>query len=165
MLRLLGGVLLLASAFWLGRHASMRLRQRPRQLRSLIDALESLRADISALAPLSEALLHAGRAAGCGGAFLKRIASRLEQENRMLDEIWAEELQSMPLRLQERDSLSVLGTQLGKYDAATQMRALERCICDLKRWEQEATEKTRAEAGLWLRLIGVAGVLLLIVLW
>ena len=84
MLRLLGGVLLLASAFWLGRHASLRLRQRPRQLRSLIDALEILHADISALTPLSEAMLRASGVKGCGGAFLKRIACRLEQENRIL---------------------------------------------------------------------------------
>lgn len=164
-LRLLGGGLLLVAAFWIGRYASDRLRSRPRQLRSLIDALEILRADIFALAPLSEAMLHAGGVAGCGGAFLKRVASRLERENRMLDAIWIEELQSVPLRPQERDSLCALGTQLGKYDVPTQLRALERCICDLERWEREATEKTRAEAGLRLRLIGAAGGLLLILLW
>ena len=83
----------------------------------------------------------------------------------MLGEIWREELQSMPFQSQELDSLSALGVQLGRYDVSTQLRALDRCICDFTRWEREATDKTRAEAGMRLRLIGAAGALLLIVLW
>lgn len=165
MLRLPGGALLLLGALWLGRHASACLRERLTALRSWIDALELLRADISAFIPVPESLLHAGHTGGCGGEFLKRIALRMEQENRMLGEIWQEELQSMPFQSQELDSLSALGVQLGRYDVSTQLRALDRCICDFTRWEREATDKTRAEAGMRLRLIGAAGALLLIVLW
>lgn len=165
MLRLQGGALLLLGALWLGRHASACLRERLKALRSWIDALELLRADIAAFTPLPEALLHAGCADGCGGESLKRIAYRMEQENRMLNEIWQEELQRTPFQSQELDSLSALGAQLGRYDVPTQLRALERCVCDFERWEREATEKTRKEARLRLRLVGAAGALLLIVLW
>lgn len=165
MLRLLGAALLLFGALWLGRYASACLRGRPKQLRSWVDALELLRSDIAAMSPLPEAMLHASRIGGCAGCFLESVAARLEQENQMFAVTWNEALRGQPLRDRELDSLSALGAQLGRYEASTQLRALERCICDFTRWEQEATDKTREEAGLRLRLIGAAGALLLIVLW
>lgn len=163
--RLLGGALLLAGALWMGRQASRRLRERPRQLRSVISALEILRSNLAALAPLPEAMRRAGRAGGCGGALLLDVAVCMEQENRMLDEIWQEAVRRLPLSNEGLDSLLALGLQLGRYDAATQLRALERCISDFQRWEREAEDKTRQEAGLRLRLIGAAAALLMILLW
>ena len=165
MLRLLGGALLLLGTLLLGRHASARLRQRPKELRSWIDALELLRTDIAAMTPLPEALLHASSVQGCAGAYLESVVTRIRRENRMLCEIWDEQLGTLPLRSEEQDRLRTLGAQLGRYDAAAQLRALDRCICDFARWEREATDKTGAEAGLRLRLIGATGTLLLIVLW
>ena len=165
MLRLLGGALLLLGTLLLGRYASARLRRRPKELRSWIDALELLRSDIAAMTPMPEALLHASRAQGCAGVYLESVVTTLERENRMLCEIWNEQLHTLPLRPEEQDRLRALGAQLGRYDAAAQLRALERCSSDFARWERESTDKSGAEAGLRLRLIGAAGALLLIVLW
>ena len=163
--RFFGGILLLAAAVLAGTQAASSLRTRALQLHGIVDGLEVLRAEISALVPLSEALFRACGSGGCSEKFFRAVAQRMESENRIFFELWNEELIGLPLQRRALISLQVLGAQLGRYDAETQTRALDRCIQELKRLENEAMDKAGAEAGLRLRLAAALGMLLLIVLW
>ncbi len=163
--RILGGALLLIAFFWGGRQVSAPLLARQRDLRSVLDALELLRADISTLIPLPEALFHASSIEGNASTFFRETAMRMDTENRLLSVIWSDALRSLPLPDAALDCLGSLGLQLGRYDLQTQLRALDRCIQDLERMEREAEEKARREARLRFRLTAAGGILLLIVLW
>ena len=167
MYRLLGAAALLFSAWFFGHASVSELRRRPEQLGRLIDALEQLRAEIASWTPLKEALNHVSFCTeGSVQSIFRDSALRMESENTRFQAIWDAEIGTMQfLHPSERRILMALGTQLGRFDAASQLRALDRCIEDLTRCRTEAKDKARAEIGLRLRLTAVLGALLIIMIW
>ena len=167
MYRLFGAAALLFSTYIFGRAFTSELRRRPEQLRQLIDALEHLRAEIAELMPLGDALRQVSICAeGFVQEFFRELAQRMEMENARFHALWEAGIETLQfLRPSEQRILMALGTQLGRFDAASQLRALDRCIEELTSCKTEAKEKAQAECGLRLRLTAALGALLLIMIW
>lgn len=165
--RLFGAGILVLASLCLGRASVRELRCKPERLRRMIDALERLRAEIAAFAPLREALQHASESPDESvRSFFYTISSRMETENQRFQMLWVSELKKLRfLNQAEVQTLMPLGAQLGRYDADSQLRALDRCIQALEQAYTEAKEKARSEAGLRLRLTAVIVALVMIVIW
>ena len=169
MTRILGALLILTGGLAGGLERVAFLRRQLRLTEALEESLHRLRADLTErLIPLPELLAElAGRApVPARGLFaaLHTAMDRLGEEN--FGAIWATCVTQYPdpaLDTALRDALTALGGQLGRYSAAIQSEALERCITLLAQWGVDRRQRLQGNARLALGLY-VCGALALVVL-
>ena len=169
MIKLLGAALLMAGCGAVGLAAVGRLDGRVRDLRELTAGLETLRRELGGrLTPLPGALNAAadgthGRAAGFF-AFCANHAEHLD--GAAFHEIWRDGLEQCRLQLtgEDRVLLEQLGPVLGRYDADSQLQAIEGVLAGLGR-RQVLAEEERQRMGRVYGVLGMtAGVFLVILL-
>ena len=161
--RTVGCVLVFAAAVWWGISRTVPLRERPRVLLALADALSLLQSDTcTRLLPLPEALLHAAEmTSGPAKRFFSRLWERTMREDLTFAALWQEEAAALPaVRQEDLTPLLALGAQLGRYDAETQARALDQCIQTLRQNAQEAKQQAAVNARLYTGLGLTCGLLL-----
>lgn len=167
-MRWLGALLIVCASAGIGFRSAVELRARPRRLHALADGIRLLRSDIcDRLLPLPEALLHAAESAppALAGAF-RHLGEAIGTDEHAFAVLWHAAFASLdPLRPEERNALFVLGEQLGKYDAETQVRAADACIRALEAAEAEARAYAKQYGRLCSGLGITAGLLLAVSLW
>lgn len=168
MMRLTGVILLLLSAGGFGMMRAMDLKQRPKSIRSMIDALLLLRADIlSRGLYLPDALAHVdGMSSGCAKTFFGTVSFMLGKSAKPFDVIWEESLDSLgELGREERDIIRRLGAHLGRLDAAAQGKAIDTSILLLEAAERQAKTYSQQYSRLYTGLGLTVGAMLAVVLY
>ena len=167
-MHVVGAFLLILALSGFGFIRTLDLKQRPRELRMMIDAMALLRSDItSRMLPLPDALAHAGGA--CGGlarVLLISVTDRLISTSESFEEVWKSAVNQLSvLNKDDRAVLCRLGSHLGQFDAASQGSAIDACIISLKRNEVQACEYANQYSRLYTGLGLTLGAMLAVVLY
>lgn len=168
MLRAAAGIGLAAAFAALGLALSREVARRLRLLGAMSASLELLRGEITArLTPLPDcAELLAKRGPAEARQFYVNLCAALPAlGEREFAELWAAALETQPLSAEARGALEDLGRSLGRYDAASQGAAIDRCRAALEseyaRLRGSAADEARLRVGLALS----AGLALAVILY
>ncbi len=168
-MRLIGAMLIMLGCTAAGLMKAHMLEQRDKTFGELITILTLMRSEICSRAvPLDEALrITYGAATGDTGRFLRRVSGDFsELGKRSFCDIWSDAAASC-LQILPPHSLSAvkaLGSSLGRYDAAMQCTALERCINDIAAEHSTLRETLCASKKMYVGVGSAAGLILAIVL-
>ncbi len=157
MIKALGAMLVVGCCSLLGLAAVGHSNQRLRSLRSLLDALELMKAELEGmLTPLPELMLGLRlRAEQPAAEFFSRVNWLSEKKRLPFRSAWEQAVQdteALCLRPEEARALESLGAVLGRYDAETQAAAVERTRQRLSLFrdleERDRVRKNRLSAAL-----------------
>lgn len=149
MARWLGMFLVLAASGCLGFLKAIELRRRPRLLKATADSFKIIRNDIAfRLLPLPDTLCHAAQTAtGPLRDAYAALAEQMRSETQPFSEQWRAAFRALDgFSSEDQSAIWMLGEQLGKYDADTQLDAIDDCIRYLQTAEEDARE-TAAQRG------------------
>jgi stage III sporulation protein AB len=168
-MKLIGACFILLATTWTGFETSRFLNERPRQLRQLKVALQSLEAEIMyGHTPLSEAALHLANQLSFPLSHLfEQFAAKLQTGETSVKQAWEESLQEVwkltALKQGEFEIMKQFGETLGQYDRIAQQKQITLALVHLEREEQDALEK-KARYEKMAKSLGVLTGLLLIIL-
>lgn len=165
-MELLGAVLVSGGGLWLGLRAAEELRGRARAAGSLCAALllmeGELRLSLTPLPVLLERL--AGRCPFPADRLMAHCARELGRGERGISQVWPEALNALPgLDWESRTILQPLGSVLGRYDAESQLQALEAARTALE-GRRDRLEAQFRSMGRTYRALGLTGGLFLMIL-
>lgn len=169
MIKLIGAILILAATTWTGFEAAKGFSERPKQLRLLRSALQSLEAEIMyGHTPLHEAArrLSAQIAKPLSG-FFEEFAKKLTDEETTVRDAWEASLKKAwkqtALRRGEFEIMKQFGETLGRHDRYSQQKQIMLALNHLEREEADALDK-QAKYEKMLKSLGfLAGLLLIII--
>lgn len=161
MIQIIGSVLLFGTCTALGFSAGFRLKERVKELRLLVAALEEMERELQCrLTPLPELLSTlSNHLDGPVGVFFRLCVSGLNGlGERSFSSLWREALEAAELRLEEEDKvlLEELGNSLGRYDGLRQCEAIAQVRGRLETNRTDAEERWE-RLGRVYRTLGVAG--------
>lgn len=169
MIKLLGAVFIIVSTTWAGLEAARHLTERPRQLRLLKVALQSLEAEIMyGHTPLAEATKNIAKQMDKPLTwFFESFSYKLEQASLTVKQAWQESLdevwQSTAFKKAELEIMKQFGETLGQHDRHTQQKHIQLAMTHLEREELEARDK-QVRYEKMVKSLGVLSGLLLIIL-
>ena len=169
MLRLTGAVLLLAASAAMGFGAAGALRRHEQVLERLIRTLEGMGRELTGrLPPLPDLLERASEESeGAVRTFFRLCGESLRRrKERPFGMLWRQALEAAQLPLEEDELalLADLGDVLGRYDGASQGRALRETAQRLEEKLARAREKNGRMGKVYGTLGVTAGAFLAIVL-
>jgi stage III sporulation protein AB len=168
-MKLFGAIFILLASTWMGFEMAKQLSERPRQLRQLKAALQSLEAEIMySHRPLREiALLLAVQLPKPLCFLFKRFASRLEQEEEGVKHAWEKSIEETwgqtALKQGEMEVLKQFGETLGQHDRYSQQKHILLALSHLEREEKDAMER-QAQYEKMVKSLGFLSGLLLVIL-
>ncbi|HZG60470.1 MAG TPA: stage III sporulation protein SpoIIIAB [Anoxybacillus sp.] len=169
-MKLIGALFILLATTWAGLEASRFLSERPRQLRQLKSALQSLEAEIMyGHTPLSEASLHLAKQLSRPLSWLfERFSEKLAAGETSVKQAWDESLGEVwkytALKSGELEVMKQFGETLGQYDRTAQQKQIRLALVHLEREEHDALEKKARYEKMVKSLGFLAGLLLVILL-
>jgi stage III sporulation protein AB len=169
MMKLLGAVIILLVTTWTGFEAAKHLSERPRQLRQLKVALQSLEAEIMyGHLPLFDACMNISKQMKKPLSwFFEDFAKRLKSGDQNVRDAWNESLLDIKrftaFRQGEIEVLQQFGETLGQHDRASQQKHILLTLTHLEREELDAMEK-QSKYEKMIKSLGFLSGLLLIVL-
>lgn len=169
-MKLLGAIFIMIATTWSGFEAAKKLSERPRQLRQLKVALQSLEAEIMyGHTPLSEACLSLSRQLQKPLAwFFDRFAKRLYQGETVVNKAWVESLDETwkftAFGHGEYEVLRQFGETLGQHDREHQQKHIRLALSHLEREESDAREKQERYEKMVKSLGFLSGLLIVILL-
>lgn len=170
MMKLTGALLILFAATMLGFLQSAQYAKRPRQIRALMQALQSLETEILyGFTPLPHALNKIGRSleAPIADLFTETAAQLSSSKGMSTKEIWDERVKSFwpetALGTNERSTLLQLGEHLGLSDREDQRKHIRLAMEQLKSEEVRARSEQLRYEKMW-KSLGVLGGLLVVIL-
>lgn len=169
MIKLIGAVFIILSTSWAGFEAARHLTERPRQLRQLKVALQSLEAEIMyGHTPLAEATRNIAKQMEKPLTwFFETFSNKLEQANLHAKEAWQQSLDevwnSTAFKKAELEIMKQFGDTLGQHDRHTQQKHIHLAMTHLEREELEARDK-QIRYEKMVKSLGVLSGLLLIIL-
>ena len=168
-MQLLGAVLILVATSWAGFEAARHLMERPKQLRQLKVALQSLEAEIMyGHTPLADAAKHIAKQLDKPLTwFFTTFANKLEKGDVSVKQAWSDGLEevwkSTAFKSSEIEILKQFGETLGQHDLATQQKHIILAMTHLEREELDARDK-QARYEKMLKSLGILSGLLLVIL-
>lgn len=169
-MKLIGAILIIVATTWCGFEAAKKLSERPKQLRQLKVALQSLEAEIMyGHTSLSEACFRLSQQFEKPLAyFFERFAKRLYEGETIvstawrasLDEIW----KSTAFGQGEYEVLRQFGDTLGQHDREHQQKHIRLALVHLEREENDAREKQGRYEIMMKNLGFLTGLLIVILL-
>ncbi|WP_017727004.1 stage III sporulation protein SpoIIIAB [Halalkalibacterium ligniniphilum] len=168
-MKLLGAIFIFMATTWIGFELARRLSERPRQLRQLKVALQSLEAEmLYGLSPLAEATENIAKQFPQPVASLfERFSFRLREKEDSVYEAWHEAIKETwgytDLLQSEQEVLLQFGTTLGQHDREQQQKQIRLTLAHLEREEGEAKERQHRYERM-MKSLGVLTGLLLIIL-
>ncbi|MFN2745382.1 MULTISPECIES: stage III sporulation protein SpoIIIAB [Bacillus] len=169
MLKLLGAALILAAATWTGFEMAKPFRERPKQIRQLLAALQSLEAEIMyGHTPLRTASHHiAEQMQEPVASIFATFSEKLEEGSVSAGAAWEESLQKVwpqtALKKKELDILRQFGETLGRHDLISQQKHIKLALTHLETEEAEAN-LAQAKNEKMVKSLGFLSGLLLILL-
>ncbi len=171
MLKLLGAAFILAATTWTGFEASRRFSDRPKQLRLLKSALQSLEAEIMyGHTPLHEAARRlAEQLPKPLSNLFETFSKNLTDTETTVKEAWEASLKDVwkltALKQGEFEIMKQFGETLGRHDRFSQQKQIILTLTHLEREEADAREK-QAKYEKMVKSLGLlAGLLLVIILF
>ncbi|MCA1030696.1 stage III sporulation protein SpoAB [Bacillus timonensis] len=169
MMKILGAVFILFASTWTGFEAAKQLSERPRQLRLLRTALQSLEAEIMyGHLPLHDATLHLSKQIPKPlNWFFESFSKRLQLGHHNVKEAWEESLKEVwkftALKQGEMEVLKQFGETLGQHDRTSQQKHILLALTHLEREELEARDR-QSRYEKMVKSLGLLSGLLLIIL-
>ncbi len=170
LIKLFGALLILMATTWTGFEAAKRLSERPRQLRQLKVALQSLEAEIMySHAPLFDACTNISKQIQKPLSwFFEEFAKRLKTGEHTVRNAWHESLTEVlrftAFKKGEIEVLQQFGETLGQHDRASQQKHILLTLTHLEREENDAREKQMKYEKMIKSLGFLTGLLLIILL-
>jgi stage III sporulation protein AB len=170
MIKIIGAIFILFSTSWAGFEVSKYLTERPRQLRMLKVALQSLEAEITySHTPLHEATRKISKQLQKPVSwFFENFSKKLTEQEISVKKAWEESLDEVwkltAFRSGEYEILQQFGENLGKHDLITQQKHIHLALKHLEREETEAVERQRKYEKMTKSLGFLSGLLLIILL-
>jgi len=171
VLKLVGSVIIVFATTLIGFRMAHAYRERPRELRRLLQAVQQLQAEVEYHAkPLPRALIDVGQNSGgaCGKWFVT-AAKHLQEDGRSVAESFAAAAQSIAsesaYRSSDFDPLDGVAASLATMDALHLHGQFQLAAQALEQAEVQAREEAERSARLWQYLGVLAGVLLVILLY
>ncbi|UII54808.1 stage III sporulation protein SpoAB [Cytobacillus spongiae] len=169
MLKLIGAVIILVATTWTGFEASRHLNERPRQLRQLKSALQSLEAEIMyGHTPLHEAARRlAAQLSKPLSWFFEAFSKKLTNQDTTVKDAWEESLIEVwkltAFKKGEFEIMKQFGETLGRHDRVSQQKQIMLTLSHLEREEADACER-QAKYEKMVKSLGFLSGLLLIIL-
>lgn len=170
MVKIVGAIIILLATTWTGFEAARRLSERPRQLRMLKTALQSLEAEIMyGHVPLIEVATHLSRQIPKPiSIFFERFAKKLQTGEVSVKVAWDESLEETSkhtaLQQGEIEVLQQFGETLGQHDRTSQQKHILLALAHLEREESDARERQSRYEKMMKSLGFLSGLLLVILL-
>jgi stage III sporulation protein AB len=170
MMKLIGAVLILLATSWTGMEAAKQLSERPKQLRHLKAALQSLEAEIMyGHTPLHEASRKLASQLSKPIALLfESFAENLMASETTVRTAWEESLNEIwkktALKQGEYEILRQFGETLGRHDKYSQQKQINLAITHLEREEGDAYDRQLKYEKMVKSLGFLSGLLLIILL-
>lgn len=171
ILRLLGSVLILGAALWMGAYFAARERYRLRELEELERSILLLQGQIAYLsAPLPEILESIGRKTeGAIGVAFAEAASRMaRREGISAEEIWREVWQENApqtyLSAADMEEVQLFGKTLGYLDKTQQEGGIRLFLRYLAENREQGKKRLEKNGRLYLGVSGLSGLLLIVTL-
>ncbi|MEB6547537.1 stage III sporulation protein SpoIIIAB [Heyndrickxia sporothermodurans] len=170
MVSVIGAIFIILSTTWAGFELSRHLSERPKQLRMLRTALQSLEAEIMyGHTPLHEASRKlAAQLPKPISSIFERFSQKLTTKETTVKIAWEESLQEIwkitALKKSEYEILIQFGETLGKHDRATEQKQIILTLTHLEREESEARDKQQKYEKMMKSLGFLSGLLIVILL-
>lgn len=169
-MKIIGAVLIIIATTWVGFEFAKRLSERPRQLRHLKIALQSLESEIMyGLTPLAEACEHIAKQLPkpiC--YFFTCFSERLKMGEASVHKAWDESLketwQLTALCKGELEVMSQFGATLGQHDREHQQKQIRLTLNHLEREEGDAIEAQNRYEKMLKSLGFLTGLLIVILM-
>jgi stage III sporulation protein AB len=168
--KLIGAVMIILVTTWLGFEIAKRLSERPKQLRQLKVAIQSLEAEIMyGLTPLAEASAHIAKQMPKPiSYFFERFAHRLINKQETAFEAWEESLKETwhltSMLDSEREVMMQFGATLGQHDREQQQKQIKLTLSHLEREENEAKDRQHRYERMIKSLGFLTGLLIVILM-
>ena len=169
MMKLIGAAFIIVATTWTGFEASRHLTERPRQLRMLKSALQSLEAEIMyGHTPLHEAARRLSTQMSKPLSwFFEGFASKLTGSDTTVKIAWEESLNEIwkltAFRQGEYEIMKQFGETLGRHDRHSQQKQIMLALSHLEREEADAVER-QAKYEKMVKSLGILSGLLLVIL-
>ena len=169
MIKLLGAIIIIVATTWTGFEAAKHLSERPRQLRALRSALQSLEAEIMyGHTPLHEASRRlAEQLTNPLATFFDSFAKKLTDTETTVKEAWETSLKEVwkatALKQGEFEIMKQFGETLGRHDRFSQQKHIMLTLSHLEREEADAIDR-QAKYEKMVKSLGFLSGLLLIIL-
>ncbi|MEH7224817.1 stage III sporulation protein SpoIIIAB [Bacillus sp. JJ1566] len=170
MIKIIGAIFILLATTWAGFEAARRLSDRPRQLRMLKTALQSLEAEIMyGHVPLIDVATHLSRQIPKPiSYFFEGFAKRLQTGDVSVKVAWDESLKEVSkltaFHQGEIEILQQFGETLGQHDRTSQQKHILLAITHLEREEIEAKDRQLRYEKMVKSLGFLSGLLVVILL-
>ncbi|MFC0561626.1 stage III sporulation protein SpoIIIAB [Halalkalibacter alkalisediminis] len=169
-MKLIGAVVIILATTWLGFEFAKRLSERPKQLRQLKVAIQSLEAEIMyGLTPLAEASEHIAKQMPKPiSYFFEHFSNRLLTKQETAFEAWEESLKETwnltSMLDSEREVMMQFGATLGQHDREQQQKQIKLTLAHLEREEHEAKERQHRYERMIKSLGFLTGLLIVILM-
>lgn len=170
MIKMMGAIIIIVATTWAGFEASRHLHERPKQLRLLKSALQSLEAEIMyGHTPLHEASRRLGSQLNKPLSwFFETFAKKLTETETTVKEAWEESLTEVwkltAFKQGELEIMKQFGQTLGQHDRISQQKQIQLTLTHLEREEADAQEKQMKYERMVKSLGFLLGLLLVILL-
>jgi stage III sporulation protein AB len=168
MIKLIGAIFIITATTWTGFEASRHLSERPKQLRLLKSALQSLEAEIMyGHTPLQDAALRlADQLSKPLSRFFAEFARKLADTETTVREAWETSLKEVwkqtALKQREFEIMKQFGETLGRHDRMSQQKQIMLTLTHLESEEADARDKQMKYEKMVKSLGFLAGLLLTI---
>ncbi|WP_078552918.1 stage III sporulation protein SpoIIIAB [Bacillus alkalicellulosilyticus] len=169
-MKLLGAIIILIGSTWVGFEFAKRLSERPRQLRHLKVALQSLEAEIMyGMTPLAQASANLAKQLPKPMTYLfERFSYHLLNHRDSVASAWEESLRETwhltALLQSEFEIMKQFGTTLGQHDRANQQKQIRLTLAHLEREEGDARDKQNRYEKMIKSLGFLTGLLIIILM-
>lgn len=170
MIKLIGAIFIMAATTWIGFEVSKHLSERPKQLRLLKSALQSLEAEIMyGHTPLHEAARRlAAQLTKPLSSLFDNFAKKLTNSETTVSEAWETSLieawKLTALRQGEFEIMRQFGETLGRHDRLSQQKHIMLTLSHLEREEADARD-IQSKYEKMVKSLGFLTGLLLIILF
>lgn len=169
MVKLIGAIFIILATTWTGFEAAKHLSERPRQLRQLRSALQSLEAEIMyGHTPLHEAARRlAAQLSKPLSSFFDGFAKKLTDTETTVKDAWEDSLKEVwkqtAFKQGEFEIMKQFGETLGRHDRFSQQKHIMLTLSHLEREEADAIDK-QVKYEKMVKSLGFFSGLLLIIL-
>jgi stage III sporulation protein AB len=170
MIKIVGAIFILFATTWTGFEVAKQLTERPRQLRALKTALQSLEAEIMyGHTPLHEAARRLSQQLPSPiNGFFGNFGNKLTQLETTVRDAWEESLKEIwgktALKKGEFEIMKQFGETLGRHDRVSQQKQIMLTLTHLEREESEARDKQMRYEKMVKNIGFLTGLLLIILL-
>jgi stage III sporulation protein AB len=170
MIKIVGAILILLATTWTGFEVAKQLTERPRQLRALKTALQSLEAEIMyGHTPLYEAARRLSQQLPSPiNDFFYKFGNKLTDSETTVRDAWEESLKEIwertALKKGEFEIMKQFGETLGRHDRVSQQKQIMLTLTHLEREENEARDRQNRYEKMVKNIGFLTGLLLIILL-